>query len=57
MGGIAAVKSFLNMREIKLPSTEFIIEGLKTCLYHHNSMFAVLNLLETNETATGAPVQ
>ena len=54
MRGIAAVTSFLNMRETKLPSTECIIEGLKIC-FHSNSIFAGVNLLQTNGTATGAP--
>ena len=39
----------------KLPSTECIIEGLKICLYHNNSTFAGVNLLQTDGTATGAP--
>ena len=53
--GFAAVASFLNMRETKLPSTEYIIEGLKICLSHNNSIFAGVNLLQTDGTATGAP--
>ena len=53
--GIAAVTSFLNIQETKLPSTEYIIEGLNICLYHNHSIFAALNLLQTNGTATGAP--
>ena len=53
--GIAAVTSFLNIQETKLPSTEYIIEGLNICLYHNHSIFAALNLLQTNGTATGVP--
>ena len=55
MGGIAAVTSFLNMPETKLPSAECIIEGLKICLYHNNSIFAGVNFLQTNGTATWEP--
>ena len=44
-----------NIQETKLPSTEYIIEGLNICLYHNHSIFAALNLLQTNGTATGAP--
>ena len=43
------------MRETKLPSMECIKEGLKICLYHNNSIFPGVNLLQTNGTATGAP--
>ena len=53
--GIKAVKSALDSRSIKVPSTECIIEGLKICLYNNNSKFADKNLLQTNGTATGAP--
>ena len=53
--GFAAVASVLNMRETKLPSTECILEGLKICFYHNNFIFAGVNLLQTDRTATGAP--
>ena len=54
--GITAVTSFLNMRETKLPLTEcVIIKELRICLYHNNSIFTGVNLLQTNGTATGAP--
>ena len=37
--------------------TEFVIEELKICLFHINSMFDGVNLFQTNGKATGAPVQ
>ena len=53
--GFAAIASFLNMHETKLPSTECLIEGLKVCLCHNNSIFIGVNLLQSAGTATGAP--
>ena len=53
--GIQAVQDILNIRAIKKPSTDCVIEGLKLCLYNNNSVFANENLLQTNGTATGAP--
>ena len=54
--GITAVTSFLNMRKTKLPLTECIIrKGLRIYLYHNNSIFTGVNLLQNNGTATGAP--
>ena len=45
----------LRSRESDKPSTECVIEGLKLCLYNNNSIFANDCLLQTNDTATGAP--
>ena len=42
------------MRETKFPSIECIIKGLKMCLYHNNSIFAGVNLLQTNAKAKRA---
>ena len=55
VSNIAAITSFLNMRETKLASVECVIEGSKICSYHNNSVFAAVNLLQTNRIATGAP--
>ena len=46
------VKTILESRSIKQPSTQCIIEGLELCLFNNNSIFANDNLLQT---ATGAP--
>ena len=43
------------MHETKLPLTECITEGLRISLYHNNSIFTGVNLLQTNGIATGAP--
>ena len=53
--GLQAVKTILESRSIKQPSTQCIIEGLELCLFNNNSIFANDNLLQTNGTATGAP--
>ena len=53
--GIAAIGSSLNRRQSKLPPTECLIEGVKVSLYQNNSIFAGVNLLQTNGAATEAP--
>ena len=53
--GIQAVQDILNTCVIKKPSTDWLIEGLKLCLYDNNSVFANENLLQTYGTASGAP--
>ena len=52
--GTEAVKLALQNRPSQKPSTECIIEGLRICLYNNNSKFDQDNLLQTNDTATGA---
>ena len=49
--GIAAVKSVLNNRLNKKPSTECVIEALRICLQNNNSVFAGEHLLHANGTA------
>jgi len=53
--GVNAMRLALDGRTIKSPSTECVIEGLEICLFNNNSVFAEVNLLQTNGTATGAP--
>lgn len=55
VNGINAVTKALQKRLDESPSTECIVEGLKICLFNNNSVFANINLLQTNGTATGAP--
>ena len=50
-----AVRSLLDSRSSKNPSTECITEGLEFCLSNNNSRFANMHLLQTNGTETGAP--
>lgn len=45
--GIVAVKYFQISEKTKKPSIEFILEDIKEC--------TLLNLLQTNRAATGAP--
>ena len=52
--GIEAVKSVLDMRPVKKPSTQCIIEALSICLHYNNSVFAGKHLLQVNGTAMGA---
>ena len=52
--GLIAVKSALENRIIKEPSTDCIIEALRLCLFNNNSTFAGQNWLQTNGTAMGA---
>ena len=52
---IKAIQDILNTRAIKKPSTDYLIEGLKLCLYNNNLVFRNESLLQTNGTATGAP--
>ena len=53
--GIQAVQDIVNTFSIKKPSKDCLIEGLKSCLYNNNSVFANENLLQANRTAFGAP--
>ena len=53
--GLSTLKTILNSRLVKKPSTQCILEGLEICLYYNNSTFANRNLLQVNGTATGAP--
>ena len=41
-----AVRSLLDPRSLKNPSTECIMEGLEICLLHNNSGFANIHLLQ-----------
>ena len=50
-----AVPSLIDSSSLKNPSTECIMEGLEICLLNNNSGFANIHLLQTNNTATGAP--
>ena len=50
-----AVRSLLDSRSLKNPSTESIMEGLEICLLNNNSHFANIHLLQTYVTATEAP--
>ena len=52
---IKAIQDILNTRAIKKPSTDYLIEGLKLCLYNNNLVFRNESLLQTDGTATGAP--
>jgi len=53
--GVTAMRTALDGRANKSPSTECVIDGLEMCLFNNNSVFAEMNLLQTNGTATGAP--
>ena len=53
--GIAAVRTALETRTNKSPSTNCIIEGLGIYLKCNNSRFGSQNFLQLNGTATGAP--
>ena len=52
--GIAAVRNALETRANKSPLTDYIREGLETCLKCNNSRFGSQNLLQLNGTATDA---
>ena len=53
--GMDVVRLALYTRDSNKPSTECVLEGLEICLYNNNSIFDKNHLLQTNETATGAP--
>ena len=53
--GLHTLRSILNKRKIKKPSTSCITDGLRLCLYNNNSVFNNKHFIQTNGTATGAP--
>ena len=53
--GLHTLRSILNKRKIKKPSTSCITDGLRLCLYNNNSIFNNKHFIQTNGTATGAP--
>ena len=50
LGGVATVKSALDLRTTLSSSTECIIEASEICLANNNSTFAGQNLIQTNGT-------
>ena len=50
-----AVRSLLDSRSAKNPSTKCIMERLEICLLNNNSRFANIHLLQTNAATSGAP--
>ena len=50
---ILAITKALNSRTIKNPSTECIVEAVKICLEHNNSVFANEHYLQIHGTAMG----
>ena len=53
--GVEVIRNLLNSRTTLKPSTDCVIEALEICLTCNNSKFAKQNLLQSNDTATGAP--
>ena len=45
--GMESVRSLLDSRSSRNPSTECIMEGLEICLLNNNSCFANIHLLQT----------
>ena len=53
--GMEAVRSLLDSRSSQNASTESIMEGLEIYFLKNDSRFANIHLLQTNDTADGAP--
>ena len=49
--GISAISDVLDLRAVKISSTDCIVEAVKICLQYNNSQFEEENFLQIHGTA------